>query len=78
MQLLRKTIWLVLLFGAGSLLFPGRAQAYIDPGTGSYVLQMAVAGLLTTAYVVKLYWRKIIQALRSPFRKGSETKDDGR
>jgi hypothetical protein len=72
------TTKLVLLLGVLGLLFPRRAYAYIDPGTGSYFLQIAVAGLLATSYAVKVYWRKILSALRSPFRKGSEDGDDGR
>jgi hypothetical protein len=46
----------VLLIGA---LFPASAQAYIDPGTGSYVLQIVIAGLAAGAFAIKLFWRKI-------------------
>ncbi|MDP7248285.1 MAG: hypothetical protein QGF00_01680 [Planctomycetota bacterium] len=35
------------------------AHAYIDPGTGSYILQIIVAGLLGAAYALKLYWTKV-------------------
>lgn len=30
--------------------------AYLDPGTGSLVLQMSVAGLLGGLFVVKSFW----------------------
>ena len=35
------------------------AHAYIDAGSGSYVLQMAMAGVLALAFTVKLAWKRI-------------------
>ena len=35
------------------------AHAYIDPGTGSYVLQLAVAAFLGAAFTIRLYSRKL-------------------
>ncbi len=35
------------------------AEAYVDPGTGSYFLQILLAGILGAAFAVRLYWRKI-------------------
>ncbi len=37
-----------------------RANAYIDAGTGSYILQMGMAGLLAVVYAIKLYWKKLV------------------
>lgn len=34
-----------------------RANAYLDAGTGSYVLQMVIAGSLGAVFTVKTYWR---------------------
>ncbi len=33
--------------------------AYLDPGTGSLVLQMSIAGVLGGLFVVKRFWRQI-------------------
>jgi hypothetical protein len=33
--------------------------AYIDPGTGSVALQMALAGLLGVAYTIRRCWARI-------------------
>jgi len=42
------------------LLFSSQmAYGYIDPGTGSYLLQIVVAGFFAGAYTVKVYWRSI-------------------
>lgn len=43
------------------------AYAYIDPSTGSYILQMLLAGLLGALFVLKTYWRN----LKSFFSKKS-------
>lgn len=48
---------LLLLIGLG---LPGEARAYLDPGTGSAMLQMAIAGLLGGMFVLKTYWRKLV------------------
>lgn len=37
----------------------GRAGAYFDPGTGSLLLQMLIAGALTAAASIKLFWYRI-------------------
>ncbi len=35
------------------------ARAYIDPGTGSFVLQLVIASLLGAAFAVKGFWKNI-------------------
>ena len=42
-----------------ALIFPPNTRAYLDPGTGSYVLQIIIAGLLGVSFTLKLYWGKI-------------------
>jgi len=50
--------------------FPRRAQAYLDPGTGSYLLQVLLAGLLAGILVVRIFWRSIKAFLRGLFARG--------
>jgi len=38
---------------------PERTLAYLDPGTGSFVIQAVVAGLAGAAVTLRLYWGKI-------------------
>ena len=38
--------------------------AYIDPGTGSLLLQAIAGGLAATAVFGKLYWRRLLRFLR--------------
>lgn len=50
------------------LLAADDAHAYLDPGTGSLVLQIMAGSVLAVAYTVKVYWRRI----RSFFRRDAE------
>lgn len=38
--------------------------AYLDPGAGSLVLQMILAGILGVSYTLKLTWRRIMRLVR--------------
>jgi hypothetical protein len=48
--------------------------AYVDPGTGSYLLQVALAGLLGAGYAVRHFWTGV----RSLFRRVPVTSADDR
>jgi hypothetical protein len=41
------------------LVFPRTSAAYLDPGTGSFVFQMIIAGVVGGLYTIKTYWRNI-------------------
>ena len=41
------------------IVLPSTVYAYLDPGTGSYILQMAIAGVLGGLYALKLFWKNI-------------------
>jgi hypothetical protein len=45
------------------------AYAYIDPGTGSYVIQVVVAGVLAAGFVIKSTWKNIKEAFTKRFAK---------
>ena len=40
------------------------AHAYLDPGSGSYLFQILIAGLLGSAFLLKTFWRRIGAWLR--------------
>ena len=54
------------------------AFAYIDPGTGSYFLQLLIAGLLGAFFAIKIFWKNIKASLSNLFSKGEKKKDDGK
>jgi hypothetical protein len=45
---------------------------YLDPGSGSFILQLVIASLLGGAFIVKSYWKKI----KSFFSNRSSNKGD--
>jgi hypothetical protein len=34
-------------------------KAYLDPGSGSVLIQLLIAGLLGAAFILKVSWKKI-------------------
>jgi hypothetical protein len=49
--------------------------AYIDPGTGSYVLQMALAGLLGAGYTLRRFWGTIVGWFGRPSSGADDARD---
>jgi hypothetical protein len=41
------------------LIFTRECLAYVDPGGGSFVLQLIVAGLIGAALAVKAFWQNV-------------------
>ncbi len=46
--------------------------AYLDPGSGSIILQLVLAGLLGAGVLVKVFWRKI----KALFGRAEPKKED--
>ena len=51
-----------------------RDSAYLDPGSGSFFLQVLLAAFLGALFVLRTYWAKIKQALSNLFDR-RKTKD---
>ena len=52
--------------------FPAQAHAYLDPGTGSYFIQIALATLVGALFAVRLFWGRIKAFFGKLFSKGVE------
>ncbi|MGI6099248.1 MAG: hypothetical protein GX174_01125 [Lentisphaerae bacterium] len=52
---------------------------YLDPGTGSVIIQAVVGTLLGGLLIIKLYWRRIIAFLtgKKPPAKDARNAKDG-
>ncbi len=50
-----------------------RPQAYLDPGSGSFIIQLLIAGLVGAGFLVKVYWKKI----KGLFSRSGAKKEDG-
>ncbi len=49
------------------------AFAYLDPGTGSVILQAIIAAIAAASATVTFYWRKIKMKIKSLFTKKNKT-----
>jgi len=56
-------------------MWPLPAFAYIDPGTGSYVVQIIIAAIVGGGFALKIFWRRIADAVRSLF--SGKKRNDG-
>jgi hypothetical protein len=59
----------------GVVAIPNNAHAYLDPGTGSVVLQVVVAGLLGAIFTFKSYVRAAVSAVARLFGKKDNASD---
>ena len=51
------------------ILMAKNAFAYIDPGTGSYVIQIVLAVLFGSLFMLKTYWKMVKAFLGNIFSK---------
>ena len=59
----------IALFLFFSLLCVAEAYAYLDPGTGSYMLQLLIASLVGALFAIKIFWGRIVAFFRGLFAK---------
>jgi hypothetical protein len=57
------------------MVFPKRIFAYIDPGTGSFIIQMLIAVFIGISFAVRGYWKKVKAFLSGVFKKNSGDED---
>ena len=50
------------------------ANAYIDPGSGSFIIQMLVGAALGASLAIKVYWRKLVNFFTG--RKRDDTDEE--
>ncbi len=41
------------------VLLPADAFAYIDPGTGSFIVQVIIGTILSASFAIRMYWTKL-------------------
>ena len=47
---------------------------YLDPGSGSFIIQMLLAGFLGIAVALKIYWKKIVKFFKK--NKSGKVQDE--
>lgn len=60
----------------GGAIPPIKPQGYLDPGSGSYLLQLILAGLLGGLFVMRHSWRRITSLVSKLFHRGETDKPD--
>ena len=51
-------------------------NAYLDPGSGSFILQLILAAILGGMFVLRGYWAKIRDGVRKLFDRQQQREDD--
>lgn len=58
------------------LTFPAFSHAYIDPGSGSIILQLIVAGIFGSILFFKLLWQRIVHFFSNLFSSSAVEEPD--
>ena len=61
---MRRILVLTLLLSVFALEAP--VAAYLDPGSGSMILQVLLGGVAAVGVVARLYWHRVMTLLRKP------------
>ena len=51
-------------------------RAYLDPGSGSFLLQLLIAALLGGLFLLRVYWKKFTGFFSRIFSRGKPTQDE--
>ncbi len=68
-----SAVRLVAVLAALFVIVPSAAYAYIDPGTGSFVIQGVIAAVVGAGVVLRMFWSRIKTAIT-----GKQPQDDER
>ncbi|HEX9870996.1 MAG TPA: hypothetical protein VGC99_20850 [Candidatus Tectomicrobia bacterium] len=53
-----------------------RPLFYLDPGSGSYLLQLLIAGALGALFALRIYWSRIKRTILSWFGRARDERDE--
>ncbi|HNB54636.1 MAG TPA: hypothetical protein PK530_21995 [Anaerolineales bacterium] len=62
----------VLMSGIGTVLY--RPHLYLDPGSGSFILQLLLASLVGIGFFFRGFWAKLFSKFRKP--KADDTTEE--
>lgn len=62
------TFWIALAF----MSITENAYAYLDLGSGNYLIQMIVAGFMTTIFALRMYFQKFISFFKKLFKSENQ------
>jgi hypothetical protein len=53
------------------------AYGYLDPGTGSYIIQLLIGGLLGGLFAIGLFWKRVIAYVKRIFKPRNNDAGNG-
>lgn len=62
----------LIIFSCILFLMPQAAQAYLDPGTGSYIIQIAIGVVAGGVFALKIYWTRVKEFIRSVVQRNNK------
>ena len=66
----------IFYFFISTIIFPEDAFAYLDPGTGSIILQAIIGFLAASVTAISIYWSKFKSLFSKLFKKKKEEKSN--
>ena len=64
---MKKIFYSMILMATWTFCFTGNAYAYLDPGTGSIILQGIIGTVAAVSATVGLYWSQVKLYFKSTF-----------
>ncbi len=71
---MHKILFVVVFILASDLAHP--AFAYLDPGTGSMIVQLLLGGIAGMLVIGKLYWQRLKENFGEQNRQSSSSRKD--
>jgi len=72
MNYVKLLMTLLALFILFSVIYPREVHAYIDPGTGSMMVQVLIGVLVGVLFALKMSWKRIKTFFKGLFSNGSK------
>lgn len=57
------------------LLSAETTYAYLDPGTGSYIIQVSIAMIFGALFAIRIFWTKVKLFFLNLFKRGTGQND---
>lgn len=73
--MLKRSLNLALAFVLFIFLVPPRVHAYLDPGSGSYLIQIIIASLAGAGFFLKTNWQKVKNIFSKKNKSNSNEKE---
>lgn len=70
--MIKKSIFFTIMLIGSDMLAGRPSHAYIDPGTGSFILQILAAAFFGCLFTIKTFWQKI----KNLFSRRSQNDND--